>query len=105
MRNAPVPAAANGTVVFADFFGIYGNCVMIDHGLGLQTLYSHLSEISVSTGSTLKRGDILGKTGATGMAGGDHLHFGVILSGMPVNPLEWFDGRWIRHNITDRLAQ
>ena len=104
-RNALVPAAANGNVVFADFFGIYGNCVIIDHGLGLQTLYSHLSEISVTPGQALKRGETIGKTGATGMAGGDHLHFGVILSGMPVNPLEWFDGRWIRHNITDRLAQ
>ncbi len=103
--RAPVPAANNGTVVFADDMGIYGQCVIVDHGLGLQTLYAHLSEIKVRDGDTVIQGDILGLTGTTGMAGGDHLHLGVILSGLPVQPLEWLDPRWIRHNITDRLNQ
>ena len=103
VRHAPVPAANSGKVVYADFFGIYGNCVMIDHGLGLQTLYSHLSQIDVSEGDEVQKGDIIGKTGATGMAGGDHLHYGVIVSGLPVDPLEWWDARWIKHNITSKL--
>ncbi|XPV74910.1 MAG: M23 family metallopeptidase [Desulfovibrio sp.] len=103
VRHAPIPAANNGVVVYADFFGIYGNCVIVDHGLGLQTLYSHLSQLDVAEGDEVQKGDILGKTGATGMAGGDHLHYGVILSGLPVNPLEWWDARWIKHNITSKL--
>jgi murein DD-endopeptidase MepM/ murein hydrolase activator NlpD len=105
IARAPIPAANNGTVVFADDMGIYGLCVVVDHGLGLQTLYAHLSEIHVKDGDTVQRGDILGLTGTTGMAGGDHLHFGVILSGLPVQPLEWLDPRWIKHNITDRLER
>ena len=105
-RHAPIPAAANGRVVVAAHdFGIYGNAIIIDHGLGLQTLYSHLSKIDVAVGDTVKRGQIIGKTGATGMAGGDHLHFGVLCSGIPVNPYEWWDGTWIKNNITSKLDQ
>lgn len=103
LRHAPIPAANRGRVIFADNMGIYGNVVIVDHGLGLQTLYSHMSEFAVTPGRFVSQGEILGKTGATGMAGGDHLHFGVILSGMPVNPMEWLDARWIRHNITSKL--
>jgi murein DD-endopeptidase MepM/ murein hydrolase activator NlpD len=105
-RHAPIPAAANGRVVVAAHdFGIYGNAIIIDHGLGLQSLYSHLSQIDVAVGDTVKRGQIIGKTGATGMAGGDHLHFGVLCSGIPVNPYEWWDGTWIKNNITSKLDQ
>lgn len=102
-KRAPVPAANKGTVVFAGELGIYGKLIVVDHGLGLQSLYSHLSEIQTTVGTPVNRGDILGLTGATGMAGGDHLHFGVIISGVPVTPIEWFDARWIQYNITDRL--
>ncbi len=104
-QQAFVPAANDGVVVLADFFGIYGNCVIIDHGLGLQTIYSHLSQIEVAVGDRIKQGDTLGRTGATGMAGGDHLHFGVTVSGIPVNPIEWWDGSWIRNNITSKLER
>lgn len=104
VRNAPVPAANSGRVVLAaSDFGIYGNAVIIDHGLGLQTLYSHLSQIDVAPGDMVEKGQIIGKTGATGMAGGDHLHYGVICSGIPVNPVEWWDGSWIKNNITNKL--
>lgn len=103
LRKAPVPAANNGTVVYADDFGIYGQCIIIDHGLGLQSLYAHLSSFKVQEGDTVKRGQIIGNTGATGLAGGDHLHFGIILSGIPVTPVEWWDGRWIRHNVTGKI--
>ncbi|WP_027722759.1 M23 family metallopeptidase [Maridesulfovibrio zosterae] len=103
-RNAPVPAANNGRVVLAaNDFGIYGNAIIIDHGLGLQTLYSHLSQMNVEPGDMVERGQIIAKTGATGMAGGDHLHYGVICSGIPVNPVEWWDATWIKNNITSKI--
>lgn len=104
VKQAPVPAANNGTVVFSGYLGIYGNLVIIDHGLGLQSLYSHLSEINVANGATVAKGDIIGKTGATGMAGGDHLHFGILVSGLEVTPLEWLDNHWIKDNIVNRIT-
>lgn len=102
-KQAPVPAANSGTVVFSGYLGIYGYLVVIDHGLGLQSLYSHMSEIAVETGAVIAKGDIIGKTGATGMAGGDHLHFGILVSGLEVTPLEWLDDHWIKDNIIDRI--
>ncbi len=103
LAQAQVPAANSGKVVFASYLGIYGNMVVIDHGLGLQSLYSHMSELSVSVGQEVQKGDILGRTGATGMAGGDHLHFGILISGLEVTPLEWLDDHWINDNIITRL--
>ena len=103
-RHAPIPAANKGRIIVAEQdFGIYGNAVIIDHGLGLQSLYSHLSQIDVEVGATVERGQVIGKTGSTGMAGGDHLHYGVLCSGIPVNPFEWWDGTWIKNNITSKL--
>lgn len=101
--HAPVPAANDGKVVFAGDLGLYGQCVIIDHGLGLQTLYGHLSQITAKEGATVAKGDIIGNTGSTGMAAGDHLHFGVNVSGEAVNPLEWWDPAWLRNNVTDKL--
>jgi len=101
--HAPVPAANDGKVVFADDLGLYGQCVIIDHGLGLQTLYGHLSQITVKEGSSVTRGQVIGNTGATGMAAGDHLHFGVNISGEAVNPLEWWDPSWLQNNVTGKL--
>lgn len=103
VKQAPVPASNSGTVVFAGYLGIYGNLVVLDHGLGLQSLYSHLSEIGVEKGASVQCGDIIGKTGATGMAGGDHLHYGILISGLEVTPLEWLDDHWIKDNIVDRI--
>ena len=100
-----VPATNNGRVVFTGYLGIYGNLVILDHGAGIHSLYSHLSEISVNEGDVLKTGDILGKTGATGMAGGDHLHYGILVGGLEVAPVEWLDPKWIKDNITDRLKE
>ena len=104
VRLAPVPAANRGTVVFAADFGLYGLCVIIDHGLGLQTLYGHLSRIGVKVGESVERGQIIGNSGATGMAAGDHLHFGVVVSGQEVSPLEWWDASWVRNNVTGKLG-
>lgn len=103
LRQAPVPAGNDGKIVFADFLGIYGNVVVIDHGLGLQSLYAHLSSISVNAGDAVTKGDIIGNTGTTGLAGGDHLHYGVTVAGIPVQPIEWWDATWIKNNITSKL--
>ncbi|MDR1686963.1 MAG: M23 family metallopeptidase [Desulfovibrio sp.] len=103
VKQADVPAANFGTVVYAGYLGIYGNLIVIDHGMGLQSLYSHLSTVGVEVGSRIDKGDIIGKTGATGMAGGDHLHFGMLVSGLEVTPLEWLDDHWIKDNIVDRV--
>lgn len=102
-RQYPVGAAANGVVAFEGALGIYGNTVILDHGLGVSTLYGHLSDITVKTGQELGEKEMLGKTGETGLAGGDHLHFAVLLHGVPVNPLEWWDRNWIRMTVTDKL--
>jgi len=102
LANSPIPAANNGKVIFADNLGIYGNCVIIDHGLGLQSLYAHLSTINANVGDQVDKGTIIGRTGSTGMAGGDHLHYGVTIGGIPVNPLEWWDPSWIKNNFSDK---
>lgn len=102
-KRSPVPAANSGTVVLARYLGIYGNAVAIDHGYGLMTLYGHLSEIGVKEGQTVSRGDTVGRTGETGLAGGDHLHFTTLLEGLPVNPVEWWDGHWIGDRIAAKL--
>jgi murein DD-endopeptidase MepM/ murein hydrolase activator NlpD len=102
-KGYPVEAANSGTVAFTGDLGIYGNTVIIDHGLGLYTLYSHLSAIDVKPGDALKKGQILGKTGETGLAAGDHLHYGVYLDGVAVLPVEWWDAKWIDDNITPKL--
>ncbi|HWI39917.1 MAG TPA: M23 family metallopeptidase [Verrucomicrobiae bacterium] len=101
--QAPVPAANSGKVVFAGDLGIYGQCVVIDHGLGLQTVYAHLSRIVVKVGDAVEKGQAVGNTGATGMAAGDHLHFGVTVAGVEVNPVEWWDPSWIRNNVSGKL--
>lgn len=101
--NVPVLAAASGRVIWADYLGIYGNCVIVDHGLGLQSLYAHLSSIGVQAGNSVVPDDELGRSGMTGLAGGDHLHFAILLNGWAVNPTEWWDPHWIADRITRKL--
>ncbi len=103
-KQAPVPAFNSGVVVYAKFFGIYGNAVVIDHGYGLQSIYAHLSSISVQEGQKIAQGAVIGKTGETGLAGGDHLHYCTLLQGLPVNPVEWWDGHWIQDRIAAKLS-
>ena len=79
----------------ASWLGIYGNCVIIDHGMGVQSLYGHLSSFDVKVGDTVTRGQIVGRSGMTGLAGGDHLHFTMLVGGRMVNPVEWWDPHWI----------
>jgi murein DD-endopeptidase MepM/ murein hydrolase activator NlpD len=101
--NVPVLAANAGKVVNADWLGIYGNCVIIDHGLGVQSLYGHLSSIDVKVGDMVTRGQTLGRSGQTGLAGGDHLHFTMLVGGHPVNPVEWWDPHWIQDRVERKL--
>ena len=104
LKRADVPAANAGRVVFAGPLGIYGLTVIVDHGLGLFTLYGHLSETSVKAGDTVERGALLGKTGETGLAGGDHLHFSTMIHGTHVDPVEWWDPHWIHDRIELRMT-
>ena len=103
-RQAPVEAANAGKVLFAGYLGIYGNTVVLDHGYGLGSLYSHLSSLDVATGDTVEAGQSLGRTGVTGLAGGDHLHFSMLVHGRPVTPVEWWDARWIRDHLKAKLG-
>ena len=101
----PILAAQNGTVVHASYLGIYGNCVILDHGLGVQTLYGHLSTIGVKVGDTVTKGQELGRSGMTGLAAGDHLHFTVLVSGHPVNPVEWWDPKWMQDRVFRKITE
>lgn len=103
--KAVAPAANDGVVVFAGNLGVYGQTVVVDHGLGLQTLYGHLSQMDVKEGDAVTKGKPIGRTGSTGMAFGDHLHFGVVLSGLEVIPIEWWDAKWLEDNVTQKLRR
>ncbi len=103
LTNAPVLASNNGKVIFGDRLGIYGLAVVIDHGQGLASVYGHLSKIEVSPGEVVKKGQTIGLTGDTGLAGGDHLHFSVMIQGIFVNPIEWWDPHWITDNVIKKL--
>jgi murein DD-endopeptidase MepM/ murein hydrolase activator NlpD len=105
LKNSPVPAANSGVVTFAGPLTIYGNAVIVDHGLGLATLYGHLSSLAVKEGDEVKQGQELGKTGTTGLAVGDHLHYEVLIQGVSVTPVEWWDGKWIRDHIGRPLME
>ena len=105
LAHAPIEAANAGIVRFAGELGIYGNAVIIDHGLGLASLYGHLSAISVRPDQSVKRGEVLGTSGVSGLAGGDHLHFSILVNGQFVDPREWWDPHWIEDNVTKKMAQ
>lgn len=102
--GASVPAANAGRVLHAGWFGIYGNAVLLDHGFGLATLYGHLSSVSVAAGDTVDRGQEIGRSGQTGLAGGDHLHLEFFVQGRSVNPIEWLDPAWIRDRVAAKLG-
>jgi murein DD-endopeptidase MepM/ murein hydrolase activator NlpD len=103
--GTPIVSANRGKVLFADELGIYGNCVIVDHGMGVQSLYAHLSSIDVKPGDTVEKEQQLGRSGMTGMAGGDHLHFTMLVNGQMVNPVEWWDSHWIEDRILRKLRQ
>lgn len=102
-QHVPVVAANDGRVVWAADLGIYGNCIVVDHGYGLQSIYGHLSRIDVKPGDMVKKGQTMGHSGSTGLAGGDHLHFSMQVDGVQINPVEWFDAHWIHDRILSKL--
>ena len=102
-QHIGVEASNDGRVVYAAPLGIYGNCIVVDHGYGLQTIYGHLSQINVHEGDMVKRGQIMGVSGQTGMAGGDHIHFAMQLDGVQIDPKEWWDSHWIKDHIARRV--
>lgn len=105
VQHARIPAANAGRVAFAGELGIYGNTVLIDHGYGLFSVYSHLSRLDVDTGDMVAKDEIIGNTGTSGLAGGDHLHFGMFIDHVYVDPTEWWDAAWIKNNITGKLQE
>jgi len=104
LKLSPVEAAQAGKVVLAQNLGIYGNAVILDHGLGIYSLYGHLSSFTVKEGDQVTAGQTLGQTGETGLAGGDHLHFSIMLHGVHVDPVEWWDPHWLHDHVTPKLT-
>ncbi len=104
VQHAPIVAANDGKVVFADRLGIYGNCMVIDHGYGLQSIYGHMSEFGVKPGDMVKKGQEIGRSGMTGLAGGDHLHFSMQVDGVQVQPIEWWDDHWIQDRVLSKIG-
>ncbi len=105
IRHAPVPAGNAGRVIWTKYFGIYGNCILIDHGYGLMSLYAHLNDFEVKPGQMVAKGQIIAHTDSTGLAGGDHLHVSMLIDGVQVNPLEWWDPHWVAGRIVAKLAK
>lgn len=104
-EKSPIEAANDGVVVFAGDLGIYGNAVIIDHGFGVSTLYAHMSSIGINVGDSVKKKQIIGKTGETGLAAGDHLHYAVLIQGVPVLPTEWWDEKWINDKVLSKIKE
>jgi murein DD-endopeptidase MepM/ murein hydrolase activator NlpD len=105
LAQAPVLASNRGRVLFTGDLGIYGQTVVLDHGGGLCSLYGHLSLIDAAVGDLVEQGQELGRSGETGLAGGDHLHFAILVGGVYADPLEWWDARWVREHVETRLAE
>jgi murein DD-endopeptidase MepM/ murein hydrolase activator NlpD len=102
--HIPVAAANDGTVLHAGWLGIYGNCIILDHGTGVQSLYAHLMSFDVNVGDDVRRGQTIGRSDSTGLAGGDHLHFTMLVNGRMVTPVEWWDAHWVQDRVDRKLA-
>jgi hypothetical protein len=102
--NVPIVASQRGVVVHASDLGIYGNTVVIDHGMGVQSLYAHLSSIEVQTGQGVEKGQQLGRSGMTGLAGGDHLHFTMLVNGEQVTPVDWWSRQWMQDRVLRKIV-
>jgi murein DD-endopeptidase MepM/ murein hydrolase activator NlpD len=102
--NVPIVASQSGVVVHAGDLGIYGNCVILDHGLGVQSLYAHLSSIEVGVGDRVDKSGQLGRSGMTGLAGGDHLHFTMLVGGQQVTPVDWWSTQWFEDRVQRKIT-
>jgi len=101
--NVPIKAAQKGVILHAAYLGIYGNCVIIDHGMGVQSLYGHLSSIGVKVGDRVEKGQVIGRSGMTGLAGGDHLHFTMLVGGQQVTPVDWWSKQWMEDRVLRKI--
>jgi murein DD-endopeptidase MepM/ murein hydrolase activator NlpD len=102
--NVSIVASQRGRVVHASDLGIYGNCVVIDHGMGVLSLYGHLSSIAVKVGDMVEKGQELGRSGMTGLAGGDHLHFTMLVGGQQVTPVDWWSPQWMQDRVVRKIT-
>jgi murein DD-endopeptidase MepM/ murein hydrolase activator NlpD len=102
--NVSIVASQRGRIVHASDLGIYGNCVVIDHGMGVQSLYGHLSSIAVKVGDMVEKGQELGRSGMTGLAGGDHLHFTMLVGGQQVTPVDWWSAQWMQDRVLRKIT-
>ena len=105
VKQAPIKTTNKGRVISNKYIGIYGNTLILDHKMGLGTLYGHTSSTRVNVGDDVQAGELIANTGTSGAVLGDHVHFGVLVQGIEVNPLEWMDPNWIKTRITDILAE
>jgi murein DD-endopeptidase MepM/ murein hydrolase activator NlpD len=104
-KHAGVAASNSGIVVFAGNLGIYGDTIIIDHGFNLFSLYAHLGIIKVKENQRVTKGELIGNTDTSGLAGGDHLHFSMLVGSKFVDPQEWWDPHWIRDNVERKLQE
>ena len=105
VANTPILASQRGVVIHASDLGIFGNCVIIDHGMGVQSLYGHLSSFEVKVGDKVEKGQELGRSGETGLAGGDHLHFTMLVGGQAVTPVDWWSPQWMQDRVLRKIQQ
>jgi hypothetical protein len=105
VKEAPIRIANDGIVIFKNYLGLYGNSIIIDHGMGLATLYAHTSTQNVEIGDYITKNTKIANTGSTGAVFGDHLHLGVLVQGIEVNPVEWMDKDWLKIRIFDVLSK
>ncbi len=103
--QVPVRSSNTGVVVLADYLGIYGNCIVVDHGMGVQSLYGHLSSIDVKPGDAVTRDQVMGRSGMTGLAGGDHLHFTMLVNGQQVTPVDWWSTQWLEDRVNRKWRE
>lgn len=105
VKMAEIKTQNSAKVVFSQPNGIYGNLPILHHGMGLYTIYGHCSSLKVNEGENISQNDVIAKTGKSGLALGDHLHFGVLVQGIEVRPEEWMDRDWIRRNVTEIIQR
>jgi murein DD-endopeptidase MepM/ murein hydrolase activator NlpD len=105
VKHTTIKSSNDGKVIFNDYLGIYGDTIIIDHGLGLASLYAHTNNTYVQEGQTVYKNTKLATTGTSGAVLGDHLHFGILIQGIEVDPIEWMDRRWIKSRISNILKQ
>lgn len=104
VKNAPILSSNDAVVTYAENSGIYGNTVVLSHGMGLFSLYSHCSSMLVNKGDIVTSGTEIAKTGITGLSFGDHLHFSILVQGVEVRPEEWMDKKWMELNVFNILS-